>query len=92
MATLKLEHLPALEEEPTGGRYLTHLWYIDPGSYGRHESGELTDLDTGILSELVEVLGIRDARKARSLKPGQQAIQITGEGARKRTRLVHRIW
>jgi len=94
MGTLKLEKIEATTDGPTGGRYIVHLWYRDTYRAGieRHEASELTDSKESELSELTEVLGPADAARARSLRPGQQAVIRYGKGLHGRTRLIHRIW
>lgn len=93
MGTFKLDHLVEGSKLPTGGQFLVHAWYHNPARPGiiNHEAQIFTDDPASEISEIAEVLGVQDVRKARSLRPGQQAVQRYGQGLREKVHLIHRV-
>lgn len=93
MGTFQLDHLAEGSDRPIGGIFMVHSWVHNPCRPGiiNHECQEFTDDPASEISELLEVLGCRDVKKARSLKPGQQAVQRYGQGLREKVRLIHRV-
>lgn len=92
MGTLQLDHLAEGSAKPIGGIFLIHRWshnYCRPIIIN-HESQEYTDDPISEVPEILEVLGPADARRARSLKVGQQAVLKTGAGLREVVQLIHR--
>lgn len=91
--TLQLDHLVEGPNLPLGGEFLVHRWYRHEWRPGliNHEAQEYSDKAESGVSELTEILGIRGARQARTLKPGQQATIRTGKGLREVVLLVHRM-
>lgn len=93
MGTFQLDQLAEGSDRAIGGIFMVHAWIHNSARPGiiNHECQEFTDDPASEISELLEVLGPKDARRARSLKPGQQAVQRYGQGLREKVHLIHRV-